>query len=343
MRQLRAEEDRLLAEQLAAEAAEFQARESETSEPQLTGQGQPETGQQETGFLGNILASFSGSDEQDKAEVTSENVNQQRADEQSTIVLESDASASVELTEEPVTQAYDDSGPPEAPREAVVALEAPKRAAAKTMTATVPARAQGTASKEVTRDLYAQVASAIVSISTSNDSNASGFVLDSQGHVITAWHVIDGVDLADVRFMAIPGAERSYQAKVIKYNKFRDLALLKLINPPEGIQPITVGPDTLPEPGATVRVFGHKQGKVWATDNARITRISPHFTWFSENNVIHRGEVLQIDMPAEGREIGSLVTSMDYQMLAMKSFVGSQTGRTYAVTARAIKDFVQSQ
>lgn len=329
----RAEEQaRLLAEQRANETA---AREAEAAESN-----------DQEGFLGKMLAVFTGGDEQKTGGQAGQE--EQREQEQATTVVETDSTATVVLNEQPATEQSLNNSAQQAPKEAVVVLQAPQRPAAKTLTAPAPVRTRPATAKEtgnnlVSRDLYAEVASAIVSISTPNEPNASGFILDEKGHIVTAWHVINGVTEADVSFMGISGSARSYKAKVIKYNKFHDLALLQLINPPEGIQPISVGPDSLPDAGAKVRVFGQKNGEIWATDDAVVTRISPHFTWFSKDNVIHRGEVLQVDLPQEGREVGSLVTSMDYQMLGMKSFTGSQTGRTYAVTVRMIRDFVTSK
>lgn len=332
----RAEEQaRLLAEQRANETAAREAEaEAEAAESN------------EQGFLGQMLAVFTGGDEQTAGSQAGQDEQREKA--QATTVVETDSTDAVVLNEQPETQESFDNSIQQAPKEAVVVLQAPQRPAPRTFTAPAPVRTQPATAKEtgnnlVSRDLYAEVASAIVSISTRNEPNASGFILDDKGHIVTAWNVINGVTEADVRFMGISGSARTYKARVIKYNKFHDLALLQLINPPEGIQPITVGPDSLPDAGAKVRVFGQKNGEIWATDDAVVTRISPHFTWFSKNNVIHRGEVLQVDLPQEGREVGSLVTSMDYQMLGMKSFTGSQTGRTYAVTVRMIKDFVTSK
>jgi S1-C subfamily serine protease len=330
----RAEEQaRLLAEQRANETA---AREAEAEAAESN----------EQGFLGQMLAVFTGGDEQTAGSQAGQDEQREKA--QATTVVETDSTDAVVLNEQPETQESFDNSIQQAPKEAVVVLQAPQRPAPRTFTAPAPVRTQPATAKEtgnnlVSRDLYAEVASAIVSISTRNEPNASGFILDDKGHIVTAWNVINGVTEADVRFMGISGSARTYKARVIKHNKFHDLALLQLINPPEGIQPITVGPDSLPDAGAKVRVFGQKNGEIWATDDAVVTRISPHFTWFSKNNVIHRGEVLQVDLPQEGREVGSLVTSMDYQMLGMKSFTGSQTGRTYAVTVRMIKDFVTSK
>ncbi|MCW8964723.1 MAG: trypsin-like peptidase domain-containing protein [Gammaproteobacteria bacterium] len=334
--EIAAEDERLRAEQAALEE---KLRQQQLAEEQQAAAGSKES----KGLFGKVLAFVGGEDKQQPDEVDAEVKTDDRA------VVEVDSTGEVVLNEGTATTApveFDNSAAA-APKAAVVVLQAPVRPVEKRLSAPAPERITvenaGETAIETSPGSHSQVASAIVSIRTSNDPQAAGFILDSKGHILTGWHVINGVSDIDVSFMAVAGAPRSYKAKVVKYDKFHDLALLKLVNPPEGIQPITVSSSELPDAGSTVRVFGQKDGQLWSTNDAAITRIAPHFTWFSRDNVIHRGEVLQIDLPPEGKDIGSLVTTMDYQMLGIKSFSGSQTGRTYAVSVRMIRDFVASR
>ena len=232
------------------------------------------------------------------------------------------------------------------PREAIVVLQSEYKSEIKPLS--VPASRKeaiidSSPGEEQFRTLYARVASAIVSIRTGNNDQAAGFILSEQGNILTSWHVIKDVNDIEVKFMAISGVPRSYKARVIKHDKFRDLALLELVNPPIGIQPIQVAAMVLPDAGTQVRAFGQNDGRVWATDDAMITRVAENFTWFSASNVIHRGEILQVDLPADGKNIGSLITDMNYRMLGIKSFSGRQTGKTYAISARTINDFLNSE
>ena len=233
-----------------------------------------------------------------------------------------------------------------APREAVVALQAETGVKPEKNTASVSQNALDSAppvTGEALRSIYAQVASGIVAIRTDRDQYAAGFILNEQGHILTAWNVIEGASEINVEFIAVSGSPRTYRAQVIKQDKFRDLALLELTDAPTGMQPVNMLSGNLPDAGTKVRVFGHYNGQVWATDKAVITRIAKNFTWFSANNVIHRGEILQIDLPESGKGIGALVTDMNYQMLGVRSFSGRETGRTYAVSVQTIRDFLSAQ
>ena len=225
----------------------------------------------------------------------------------------------------------DRPGNQQAPRQAVANLQAGAAPTSQLVTPPVG---------ENLRRLYAAVASAIVSVHTAATASEAGFVLDEQGHVLTTWHAVHNQPKIEVKFIAIAGPSRTYQAHVVKQDRRKDLALLKLIGAPTGIQPIKILSADLPQVGESVRVFGHRNGQIWATDNGVITRIAEHFTWFSKSNSIHRGEILQIDLPQQGKEVGSLITNMSYQLLGIGSFFGRETGRVYAVSARMIKEFL---
>lgn len=327
---MRLEEERAT---VARAAAEIKRLEAEKTKALAEAEQVKPKEQEQEGFFGTIASWLGGGASTDGGESATLSYETPEGSAGESIVEASEPAQPVVRTE------------PQAPAEAIVVLQAPVRPQPPRMSAPAPVRAEVAPeqmlSAEDMRQLYDQVASSIVLIRTSNDAQASGFVLDNKGHVLTSWHVIDGVKNIDVQFTAIAGAQRRYKAQIVRQDKFRDLALLKLLNPPEGIQPITLASGPLPDAGTTVRVFGQEQGKVWATDDAVITRIALNFTWFSANNVIHRGEILQVDLPTRGKGIGALVTSMDYKMLGIKSFSGKETGRTYAVSVHNILEFLQ--
>ena len=214
------EEARLVAEQRAKEVAERQAEETQRQAEIAAEEGamkadqlaleeklrQQEAAEEERrrasqgkGLFGQILALVKGEDD-DNTAGEPESVTEDKTDSRATTVVETDSTGEVILNEgqAEVRPVVTDQNA-EAPKEAVVVLQAPDRPAPKKLTAPAPVRSappasdtvvRDEASQEVTRDLYGQVASAIVSIKTSNDPDAAGFILDSKGHILTAWHVI---------------------------------------------------------------------------------------------------------------------------------------------------------
>jgi S1-C subfamily serine protease len=98
-------------------------------------------------------------------------------------------------------------------------------------------------------DLYQRVAPAVVSITTvvmvrdffynevPQEGSGSGFVIDSAGHILTNYHVIEGADEIAVIF----GEGESYEATVVGADPRNDIALLRVDAPPEMLVPVELG------------------------------------------------------------------------------------------------------
>jgi S1-C subfamily serine protease len=90
--------------------------------------------------------------------------------------------------------------------------------------------------------IYANVRPAVVLISRSQDETdalkgfGTGFVFDANGGILTAYHVIAGLDTVNVRF-----ADGSTQvATVIQRQPDRDLAILRVRRLPDGVEPLVL-------------------------------------------------------------------------------------------------------
>ncbi len=109
----------------------------------------------------------------------------------------------------------------------------------------------------------------------------SGFVYDTQGHIITNNHVVSNAKIVDVTF--IDG--NRYTATVIGKDPFSDLAVLKIIgNLTKPISPLSIANSTNLEVGEKVIAIGNPYG----LDNTMTTgivsqtdRLLPESTSFS--------------------------------------------------------------
>lgn len=66
----------------------------------------------------------------------------------------------------------------------------------------------------------------------------TGFVWDSEGHIVTNFHVVQGGDSFLVTFH---NDKKQYKASVVGVAPKSDIAVLKIENPPKTLKPITVG------------------------------------------------------------------------------------------------------
>lgn len=98
-------------------------------------------------------------------------------------------------------------------------------------------------------DVYQRVAPAVVSINTTTmvqdffynsvpqEGSGSGFVLDTQGHILTNDHVVQGADQISVVF----GDDNAYNATVVGADPHNDIAVLHVDAPADKLVPVELG------------------------------------------------------------------------------------------------------
>ena len=107
--------------------------------------------------------------------------------------------------------------------------------------------------------LYQQVIPGVVSIQVSTsqgDGLGSGFVYDTQGHVITNFHVVDGASTVEVDFSS------GFKARgtIIGVDKDSDIAVIKVDAPEVELHPLTLGDSGNLQVGQTVIAIGNPFG-----------------------------------------------------------------------------------
>ena len=88
-------------------------------------------------------------------------------------------------------------------------------------------------------------------------ATGSGFVIDSEGHVLTNNHVIEGADKITVKLGA---SNKTYTAEVVGTDPATDLALLEVEAPAAELHPLTLGHSSEVEVGDPVVAIGNPFG-----------------------------------------------------------------------------------
>jgi 2-alkenal reductase len=107
--------------------------------------------------------------------------------------------------------------------------------------------------------LYARVNPGVVCIQTMTaDGGAlgSGFVYDTEGHIITNYHVVEGAESVEVDF---PSGIKVY-GEVIATDGDTDLAIIKVDTDPSNLFPLTLGDSDALQVGQTVIAIGNPFG-----------------------------------------------------------------------------------
>jgi S1-C subfamily serine protease len=88
-------------------------------------------------------------------------------------------------------------------------------------------------------------------------ATGSGFVIDTEGHLLTNNHVVEGADRIQVK---LGDSETTYQAKVVGSDPATDLALLDVQAPADQLHPLALGRSSEMEVGDPVVAIGNPFG-----------------------------------------------------------------------------------
>ena len=99
----------------------------------------------------------------------------------------------------------------------------------------------------------------ITVVSSSAGDQGSGVILDTSGNIVTNNHVVTGAG-SDAKVTVTLNDNRTYDAKVVGTDPSTDLAVVKLLNPPNDLKPITFGDDKKLVVGQPVMAVGNPLG-----------------------------------------------------------------------------------
>jgi S1-C subfamily serine protease len=123
----------------------------------------------------------------------------------------------------------------------------------------LPVAANTTQDQELLMALFQHVNPGVVAIKTIGEqagSLGSGFVYDTQGHIVTNYHVVEGSKQVEVDFTS---GFKTY-GTIIGTDLDSDLAVVKVDAPAEELHPLTLGDSDALQVGQTVIAIGNPFG-----------------------------------------------------------------------------------
>lgn len=157
---------------------------------------------------------------------------------------------------------------------------------------TVSVKSVNTGKKMTAAQVYAKNVDATVGISTKSTTrnmfgystesaaSGSGFIVSSNGYIVTNYHVIEGADSITVS----TNNGKSYEATVRGYNENYDVAVLK-INA-TGLRAVTLGKSSSANVGDEVVTIGNPLGELtFSLTSGAISALNREVT-FSQNNTM---------------------------------------------------------
>ena len=205
--------------------------------------------------------------------------------------------------------------------------------------------------KGASEDIYKEYSNSVVFIGNRKKNGmGSGFIIDYKGKkIITNWHVIEGAEevdvwlkpknLADRKYMI--NNQESYNAKVIKIDKERDLALLDVSGIPSYVKSIPYGNFNKLTVGETVFAIGHPEELIWSFSSGMVSQIRPSYKW-KYNNSSHLANVIQTQTPINPGNSGGPLFNKEKKLVGINTFTTDGENLNFAVSVNDLVDFLNS-
>ncbi len=163
----------------------------------------------------------------------------------------------------------------------------------------------------------------------------SGFLIDDEGHVMTAAHVVQTADLVEVEFV---GGEK-FTASVVASDPVKDVALLKLDNLPENPKPVTLANSDDVSIGEEIFIIGAPYG---LSHTLTIGHISARHG--TDNSLMGeiQAETFQTDAAINQGNSGGPMFNQRGEVIGIVSHIRSKSGGSeglgFAVTSNTAID-----
>tara|TARA_B110000196_G_C21058172_1_gene620981 strand:- start:544 stop:1200 length:657 start_codon:yes stop_codon:yes gene_type:complete len=190
-------------------------------------------------------------------------------------------------------------------------------------------------------EIYKKNAESVVIILT-DDSLGTGVILSKMGHVLTNFHVIK--DLKEVKVVCRcmeTYEESTFNVEIIKVDHKKDLALLKIINPPSMLSIMKVS-IVIPKVGDEAHAIGHPEGEIWSYSQGYISQIRHDYEWdYNESYKELEADVLQTQTPITHGSSGGPLLNNSGNLIGINTFgMVDSSGINFAITVEEIIKFL---
>ncbi len=184
--------------------------------------------------------------------------------------------------------------------------------------------------------VYRQARKGVVVVKLGN-GQGSGFVYDTQGHVVTNQHVVDAGGAISVTFWN----GKTYQAEVLGSDPSTDLAVLKVDAPAAVLEPITLGDSDSLEVGDAVVAIGSPLGFEETVTSGIVSALHRQMT--APNNFTINDSI-QTDAAINHGNSGGPLLDLDGKVVGVTAQIASDSGGNdgigFAIPSNTVKSIV---
>jgi putative serine protease PepD len=205
-------------------------------------------------------------------------------------------------------------------------------------TTTVTESSQPTGGGLSPNEIYRKASGAVVEVQAGNASG-TGFVVDSDGHVVTNQHVVDTAQTVEVRFAE--GGEE--QARVVATDRSTDLAVLEVDLSGHKVTPVELGSSAGVEVGDSVYAIGNPFGLERSFTAGIVSAVDRDIR---APNGFTINDAIQTDAPVNQGNSGGPLLDTEGNVIGVVSQIASETGGNvgigYAVPSDTVRDVVEA-
>lgn len=179
-------------------------------------------------------------------------------------------------------------------------------------------------------------------------ATGTGSVLTRDGLILTNQHVIADSEALYVALFP-PGGRREitpedlHQARLVRYDASKDLALIRLVQPPPQLRPLPFGQFGTIKVGEEVHAIGHPLGNTWTYTKGVISQIRDQYHWQDSTGLKRSASVIQTQTPISPGNSGGPLLDGSGRLVGVNSFgaagQGAQ-GLNFAVAVSEVEQFL---
>ena len=168
--------------------------------------------------------------------------------------------------------------------------------------------------------------------------SGTGFLWDDQGHVVTNYHVVAGGDGYTVTLHD----QTAFEAVLVGGEPRRDIAVLKLIEPPAGLTPIALPrPDAILAVGQKALAIGNPFGLDHTLTTGVISALGREVAGYGGGTI---PDMIQTDASINPGNSGGPLLNSSGELIGMNTMIYSQSGQSagigFAVPVSVIRRLV---
>jgi S1-C subfamily serine protease len=153
---------------------------------------------------------------------------------------------------------------------------------------------------------------------TAVEGTGSGSVIDTLGHILTNFHVVEGA-----RDIAVTINGDSYPAELIGHDANNDIAVLKVAAPSSVLHPIELGDSSKLRVGQHILAIGNPFGLERTMSDGIISSLNRQITSRSRHTI---KSIIQIDAALNQGNSGGPLLNSSAQIIGMNTAIATSTG-----------------